>query len=59
MSGYSQMSAAECPLDSCKDKEKGGVGGALLNSKSKVILFKRMRQYTATVSGGTKQLDQV
>ena len=33
MSGYSQMSAAECPLDSCKDKEKGGVGGALLNSR--------------------------
>ena len=33
MSGYSQMLAAECPLDSSKDKEKGGVGGALLNSR--------------------------
>ena len=54
MSGYSQMSAAECPLDSCKDKEKGGVGGALLNSRLTSYL---MRQYTVTVSGGTKQLD--
>ena len=45
MSGYSQMSAAECPLDSCKDKEKGGVGGALLNSKSISYLNEAVHSY--------------